>query len=165
MGIRACLVPVLVTMSGVAAAGADRTPASVPLSIDGKGGIVVDVRINAAGPFRFMLDTGAARSLVSEDLAREIAAPAVAKSEVVTSAGSDLRLVVRLTSLAMASATADDSVGGRRARPRTSRDSATESADCWARIFSRRSTIHSTIGAAGSRGTSRWPATRRAPPG
>ena len=107
MGMRACLVPVLVTMSGVAAAGADRTPASVPLSIDGKGGIVVEVRINAAGPFRFILDTGAARSLVADDLAREIAAPAVAKSEVVTTAGSDLRLVVRLTSLAMASATAD----------------------------------------------------------
>jgi predicted aspartyl protease len=108
MGIRAFLVPVLVTMSGVAAAGADRTPASVPLSIDGNGGIVVDVRINAAGPFRFILDTGAGRSLVSDDLAREIAAPAVAKSEVVTIAGSEVRLVVRLRSLAMASASVDD---------------------------------------------------------
>ena len=107
MGIRACLVPVLVMMSGAAAAAADRPPA-VPLSIDGKGGIVVDVRINTAGPFRFILDTGAARSLVSDDLARELAAPAVATSEVVTSAGSDLRFVVRLASLAMASATADD---------------------------------------------------------
>lgn len=108
MGIRAFLVPVLVTVSGAAAAGADRTPASVPLSIDANGGIVVEVRINAAGPFRFILDTGSSRSLVSEDLARDMAAPAVAKSEVVTSAGSDVRLVVRLTSLAMASATAND---------------------------------------------------------
>lgn len=108
MGIRAYLVPVLVTMSGVAAAGADRTPTPVPLSIDGKGGIIVEVRVNAAGPFRFILDTGGTRTIVSDDLAREIAAPTVAKSEVVTSAGSDLRLVVRLTSLAVASATADD---------------------------------------------------------
>jgi predicted aspartyl protease len=108
MGTRALFVTVLVTMSVVAAAGADRTPAAVPLSIDAKGGIVVDVRINGAGPFRFILDTGTARSIVADDLARQLAAPAVAKSDVVTSTGSDLRLVVRLASLTMASATAHD---------------------------------------------------------
>jgi predicted aspartyl protease len=108
MGMRACFVPVLITISVVAAAGADRPLAPVPLSIDDRGGIFVDVRINAAGPFRFILDTGSARSLVADDLARQVAAPAVAKSEVVTSTGSDLRLVVRLTSVTMASATADD---------------------------------------------------------
>ena len=105
--MRAFFVTVLVTVSVMAAAAADRPRTTVPLSIDDKGGIVVDVRINAAGPFRFMLDTGAARSIVADDLAREIAAPVVARSEVATIAGADLRLVVRLTSLAIGAATAD----------------------------------------------------------
>jgi hypothetical protein len=86
------------------AAAADRTGSSVPLAIDARGGVAVPVVVNGAGPFIFILDTGASRSVVSDDLAREIGAPVVAKSEVVTSAGSDMRLVVRLSSVALASA-------------------------------------------------------------
>jgi hypothetical protein len=81
--------------------------ADVPLNIDARGGIAVPVQINGAGPFAFVLDTGASRSVVADDLARELGAPVVAKSEVVTSAGSDMRVVVRLTSIALASARVD----------------------------------------------------------
>jgi hypothetical protein len=91
-------------LTGVPAAAADRTRSAVPLAIDARGGIAVPVVVNGAGPFIFILDTGASRSVVSDDLAREIGAPVVAKSEVVTSAGSDMRLVVRLSSIALASA-------------------------------------------------------------
>jgi Aspartyl protease len=107
MRVRVLLVTILVTCS-IGLAAADRPGAPVRLAMDDKGGIVVEVRVNGAGPFKFMLDTGAARSLVAEDLAREVSAPIVAKSEVVTSAGSDVRLVARLQSLEMASATAND---------------------------------------------------------
>jgi predicted aspartyl protease len=79
-------------------------PAAVPLTIDSRGGVIVGVVVDGAGPFRFMLDTGSSRSIVGETLARDLAAPVVARSEVVTSAGSDMRLVVRLASIALAGA-------------------------------------------------------------
>ena len=81
--MRRLLIPVLVTMSVVPAAAADRPRTAVPLSIDGKGGVVVEVQVNDAGPFRFLIDTGAARSVVADDLAAALGAPAVAKSDVV----------------------------------------------------------------------------------
>lgn len=92
---------VLASAMGIDAADGIRT---VPVAIDGQGGIAVPVVVNGAGPFVFILDTGAARSIVADDLARELAAPVVAKSEVVTSAGSAMRLVVRLASVGVASA-------------------------------------------------------------
>ena len=99
--MRTISVLVLVTAAIVPAGAADRTAQPVPLAIDSRGGIVVQIRVNDEGPFKFMLDTGSARSLVSDDLARVLVAPVVAKSEVITSAGSDMRLVVRLASLAL----------------------------------------------------------------
>jgi len=89
-------------LSGLPAAAADASLVPVPLAIDARGGVILEVRVNDAGPFRFMLDTGASRSIVSDDLARELRAPVVAKSEVVTSAGSELHLIVQLGSVAVA---------------------------------------------------------------
>lgn len=100
--MRAFVVTGLTLLTVVsAAAAADRSRSAVPLTIDAHGGIVVQVRVNGSGPFKFILDTGASRSVVADNLARELGAPVVAKSEVVTSAGSDVRLVVRLTSVAL----------------------------------------------------------------
>src|SRR3569832_2283443 len=93
------LVFVIITLAPAAAAG--RAP-SVPLDIAQHGGIRVAVQVNGAGPFAFIVDTGAARSIVSDDLAREIAAPVVARSEVMTIGGSEMGLVVRLSSVALA---------------------------------------------------------------
>ena len=100
--MRGFIVSVVVMLAVEPAWASGRTTSPVPLAIDDRGGIVVDVRVNGLGPFRFILDTGAARSIVSDDLARELRAPVVAKSEVVTSAGTDMRLVVRLGSVALA---------------------------------------------------------------
>jgi predicted aspartyl protease len=106
--MRRLLIPVLVTLSAVPAAAADRAPAAgVALSIDARGGVAVDVRVDGAGPFRFLIDTGAARTIVADDLARELGAAAVAMTDVVTSAGSDTRLVVRLASIAVSSVKVD----------------------------------------------------------
>jgi predicted aspartyl protease len=87
------------------AAAADRPRPAAPLTpveIDAHGGIIVDVRVNDAGPYRFLLDTGASRSIISESLAGRLGAPPIARTDVVTSAGTDVRLVVRLGSLAIA---------------------------------------------------------------
>jgi predicted aspartyl protease len=86
-------------MSVVPAAAADRTRQPIPLRIDSHGGIQISVTVNDAGPFTFVLDTGAARSVVSDELARELGAPVVAQSEIVTSAGSEMGMVVRLGSV------------------------------------------------------------------
>ena len=105
--MRTFLVTGLITVAFVPSATADATRPAVPLVIDDRGGIFVQVRVNGGGPFTFILDTGASRSIVSDDLARELGAPVVAKSEVVTSAGSDVRLVVRLASVALSAAQVD----------------------------------------------------------
>jgi predicted aspartyl protease len=82
---------------------ADRLDASVPIDIDAHGAVFVDVRVNDSGPYRFVVDTGSSRSIVSDRLAREVGAPVAARSEIVTSTGSEVRVVVRLASLSVAS--------------------------------------------------------------
>ncbi len=101
-------VLVALISSVLPASAADRSRPAVPLAIDAQGGIIVDVTVNGSGPYRFLLDTGTSRSLVSDSLSRELEAPVVAKSEVVTSAGSELRTVVRLASLSIAAARVDN---------------------------------------------------------
>ena len=88
------------------AEGADRRRAepSAALSIDERGGIVVPVLVGGVGPFNFMLDTGATRSLVGDDLAGLLNAPLVARAELVTSAGTEMQGVVRLARVAVAGA-------------------------------------------------------------
>ena len=96
--------PVLALVIGLSiepAMAEDRARPRVPLNIDEHGGVIVDVRVNGAGPFRFMIDTGSARSAIDEGLARELGAPIVAKTEVVTGAGAEVRLVARLASVAI----------------------------------------------------------------
>ncbi len=97
---KALVLAVFLGLSVVPVA-ADRARPPVPLTIDEHGGVVVDVRVNDAGPFRFIVDTGSARSAVADGLARELRAPIVAKSEVVTSAGSEMHAVARLASVAI----------------------------------------------------------------
>jgi predicted aspartyl protease len=80
---------------------------SVPLTIDERGAVIVEARINGAGPFKFIVDTGASRSIVADDLATALGAPVVARSEIVGSAGSDMRFVVRLGSVTLDSARVD----------------------------------------------------------
>jgi predicted aspartyl protease len=70
-----------------------------PLTIDARGAVRVAVAVNDSGPFTFVLDTGASRTIIDDDLARQLAAPVVARTEVVTSGGTDARPVVRLRSV------------------------------------------------------------------
>ena len=60
---------------------------------------LVSVRVNGAGPFVFILDTGSSHTSISDELALMLDARAVAKATVTTSLGEGLCAVVRLDRL------------------------------------------------------------------
>jgi predicted aspartyl protease len=65
----------------------------------GQGAIVLPVRLNGRGPFRFLLDTGSTHTAVSGTTAAAIGAPVVAKTAIGSAAGSRQTLVVRIDAL------------------------------------------------------------------
>jgi predicted aspartyl protease len=69
---------------------------AVRFELDEHGGIIVPVTIGGAGPFRFLLDTGASGSSISEVLATRIDAPIVAKTDVTTPAGHTTMFVAAM---------------------------------------------------------------------
>ena len=64
---------------------------TAPLLIEKDGGIVVMVRIQGAGPFRFRLDTGASRTVISRELASRIGLVGSGSSVLVTPTGRAVR--------------------------------------------------------------------------
>jgi predicted aspartyl protease len=97
----ACLLVVSVICR--ADAGTDRSMARLP-AFDERGGVIVPVTIDGTGPFMFMLDTGSSRTAIADDLAIQMAAPVVARGEVVSSAGSEVYDVMRLERVEVAGA-------------------------------------------------------------
>jgi predicted aspartyl protease len=63
------------------------------------GAIVVPVKLNGAGPYLFLLDTGSSHSVIDERLAGTLGAPAVARTTVTSPLGDETRPVVRLDHL------------------------------------------------------------------
>ncbi|MCC7179361.1 MAG: aspartyl protease family protein [Acidobacteria bacterium] len=63
------------------------------------GGISVPVRVNGAGPFRFRLDTGASRTVVTDRLVDRLGLPSIGETVVVTHAGRARRPLVKLERL------------------------------------------------------------------
>lgn len=91
-------VGVLWTTSAIAA------EASVPISVDAEGAVSVPVVINGSASFRFALDTGTTRTVVSDRVVDRLALAAVAKTLTATPAGDEWRPVVRLDSIAIGDA-------------------------------------------------------------
>ena len=56
---------------------AEPTVRRIPARLAAHRLLIVPVSVNGAGPFPFLLDTGATSSMVTEDLARELALPHV----------------------------------------------------------------------------------------
>ena len=75
--------------------------ASTPFSLGDQGGILVDVMLNGQGPFRMLLDTGATHSAVTAGVVDAIGARTVAQTNVISPAGSALRPIVAIDSLAI----------------------------------------------------------------
>jgi len=98
----------LVTVLAGTVAAADKATTSTPIRIDRRGGIALDVRIDDGAPVRFILDTGSTRTVIADDLARALGSTIVATSLLTSSGGAERRPVVRLSSVSVAEAKADD---------------------------------------------------------
>ena len=91
----------IVLLSLAAEAASPRPPDVTSFNVDADGGIVVSATFNHAGPFRILLDTGASHSSISDDVARAIGAPAIARSVVSSPGGDRESLIVRVDRLAV----------------------------------------------------------------
>lgn len=80
----------------------------VAIAIDRYGGIIVDARVDGQGPFRLLIDTGSSRSVLSQSICDKLGAQAVARTQVVSAGSSDKALIVRLHSLSIGVAAAQD---------------------------------------------------------
>ncbi|HYE86509.1 MAG TPA: retroviral-like aspartic protease family protein [Vicinamibacterales bacterium] len=83
-----------------AAAGAGDT-AVTPIDLLEDGSLVVPVTINGAGPYRFVLDTGSSRTVISTRLAVILRLQTLSASMMVTPSGRTAALIVRLDGLAI----------------------------------------------------------------
>lgn len=107
MGISRSPVALVVSLAlihVVTATVAASPPDEVPIEVEPNGLVSVKVRINNAGPFRLLLDTGSGMSSVSRKLVRTLQLTPVASADVVTPAGSREREVVRLDAMSVGSA-------------------------------------------------------------
>jgi hypothetical protein len=91
-------------VSLAAAAAAD--PGEVALKVRSSGAVLVPVAIDGRGPFTFLLDTGSSHTAVGSELADRLGLPVVAKVRVLTPAGPEMGLVVRLQRMDVGTATA-----------------------------------------------------------
>lgn len=81
----------------------------VPFTLTASGPLlVVPARVNGQGPYAFLLDTGAAQTLVSADLAHQLELANEAPLEATHAGGSMPIFPSRLASLAIGAATADE---------------------------------------------------------
>src|SRR5262245_18404607 len=83
--MRVWSIVVLLSVAVEAASPAPRRITSFKL--DPQGGIIAAATFNGAGPFRVLLDTGANHSSISDDVARAIGAPVVARGDVASQTG------------------------------------------------------------------------------
>jgi hypothetical protein len=81
--------------------------AGVPFRLTDGGGVIVPVFTGGRGPWRFLVDTGAEASTVSDALARRLDLAPVAQVRVLTPAGVETRPVVSLSGVSVGDAAAE----------------------------------------------------------
>ena len=84
------------------------TPAGVSFVRDGRAGVIVPVTVGRLDGLRFVLDTGSSRSAVSASVAGQLGLAPVARTEVVSSAGSSMSSVTSLPTVCLAGRCAED---------------------------------------------------------
>ena len=90
-------------------------PAPTPFDLLEDGSLIVPVTIGGTGPYWFVLDTGSSRTVISTRLWQSLRSPVVSRTVMVTPAGRDLALIVRLDAFGVAalpSVTVDAAVMG-----------------------------------------------------
>ena len=101
------LVFVTVITTGGAPAARVPTADNLPFEVVERNAIAIPVTIDDAGPFRFLLDTGASHSSISARLADRLDLRPVAKTLVTTPAGDSWRVVVALRRVAIGNVAAE----------------------------------------------------------
>jgi predicted aspartyl protease len=94
----AVITLLLSSLAPAAAAAGSQTP----FDLLEDGSIVVPVTIGGTGAYRFVVDTGSSRTVISTRLWTSLRLPVVAKTQMVTPAGRDDAYVVRVPGLAIA---------------------------------------------------------------
>jgi predicted aspartyl protease len=92
---------IVVLLSLAVEAGLPAQSGSLAFTLRPQGGIVVSAAFNGSGPYRVLLDTGANHSSISEDVARTLGAPPIARGVVSSPAGEREYPVVRVDRLAL----------------------------------------------------------------
>jgi hypothetical protein len=87
-----CAMPAVAVAAGHSA---------TPFDLLEDGSIVVPVTIGGTGPYRFVLDTGSSRTVISTRLWKALRLPVVATTVMVTPAGRGAAYIVRLEGLAV----------------------------------------------------------------
>jgi hypothetical protein len=83
------------------AAAATGDPSSTRFHLLDDGSIVVPVTIGGTGPYRFVLDTGSSRTVISTRLWKTLRLPVLAQTVMVMPAGRDLAYIVKIQGLAI----------------------------------------------------------------
>lgn len=99
--MRISVIATTLLLSTLSPATATANPAPTPFVLLDDGSIVVPVTIGGTGPYRFVVDTGSSRTVISTRLWQELRLPVMAKTRMVTPAGRDEAYVVRLTGLSI----------------------------------------------------------------
>lgn len=96
-------VPIAITLlfSALLPAEAVAGAGVTPFDLLKDGSIVVPVSIAGAGSYRFVIDTGSSRTVISTRLSQQLRLPVVAKTQMVTPAGRSEAFVVRINRLAI----------------------------------------------------------------
>ena len=89
---------------------AGSTPTGVSFVLDGKGGVIVPVTVGALRDLHFLVDTGSTRSVISETIAQQLALHPVARTEIVTTAGTSMGVVAALPPTCLATRCVDDAL-------------------------------------------------------
>jgi predicted aspartyl protease len=95
----AALVTVILSLLPTAPAEAGNVTA---FELQDDGSVVVPVTIGGTGPYRFVIDTGSSRTVISTRLFRSLNRPALARTLLLTPAGDRVTSLVPLDQLAIA---------------------------------------------------------------
>ena len=92
------------------ALAAGSAASSVYFVLDEKGGVIVPVTVGPLQGLRFLLDTGSTRSVVSEAVAQQLALRPAARTEMVTTAGTSMAVVVAMPETCLAAHCSHDAL-------------------------------------------------------
>jgi predicted aspartyl protease len=93
--MRACLLVSLWLLTAPPPGAGSATP----FQLGDQGAVIVPVTLNGKGPFKMLLDTGATHTAITADVAAIAGATPVARSTVITPAGSAVRPIVAVDRL------------------------------------------------------------------